>query len=95
MIERIFEELRLLGAVTNTEQFSKDWLGRESSYLRCLRSKRRLASPGSLTTCAIRLKRTGNALVRSPMVAVAEKGQKMVALADRCMAEAIILCDKD
>ncbi len=41
MIEEIFEQLKDLGAVSSTDDFSTQWLGRERSYMRCLRAKQR------------------------------------------------------
>ncbi len=40
-IEQIFQELRELGAVKSTDDFSVNWLGMDKSYLRCIRARHR------------------------------------------------------
>ena len=39
MIETIYEELRGIGVVRSSDDFSSSWLGKERSYMRCLRAK--------------------------------------------------------
>jgi len=62
MIEEIFEQLRDLGAVSSTDEFSMRWLGRERSYMRCLRAKQRDPSAQVWATCAVRLLRYADSL---------------------------------
>jgi hypothetical protein len=62
MIEEIFEQLKDLGAVSSTDDFSTKWLGRERSYMRCLRAKQRDPSAQVLATCAVRLLRTADSV---------------------------------
>ena len=62
MIEEIFEQLKDLGAVSSTDDFSTKWLGRERSYMRCLRAKQRDLSAQVLATCAVRLLRTADSV---------------------------------
>jgi hypothetical protein len=50
LIEFIFDELRLIGAVKSSDNFSMHWLGRERSYMRSLREKRREPSAQVLAT---------------------------------------------
>lgn len=51
----IMEELRKLGLIRSSTDFSIDWLGREGGYMRCLRAKKRRPSSQVLATCAVRL----------------------------------------
>jgi len=62
VIEKIFEKLKDLGAVSSTDDFSMRWLGRERSYMRCLRAKQRDPSAEVLAICAVRLLRTADSL---------------------------------
>lgn len=62
MIEDVFEKLKDLGAVSSTDEFSMRWLGRERSYLRCLRAKQRDPSAQVWATCAVRLLRSADSL---------------------------------
>ena len=85
MIEGIFEEMRGIGAVASSDEFSTEWLGRERSYLRGLRAKRRDASPVVLATCAVRLLRTADGL-KSAGVPIADAKQLHLRnMANRCL----------
>ena len=64
MIEEIYEELKKLGVVRNSDQFSCEWLGMEGSYLRVARAKRRKPSARAIATCVARLKSHGRHLMR-------------------------------
>ena len=74
MIEDIFEGMRRIGAVRTAAEFSINWLGREGSYMRGLKSKRRRASPAVLAICAVRLLRTADGL-KSAGVPIADAKQ--------------------
>lgn len=91
MIEDIFYELKTLGAVHNTDEFSTNWLGREKSYLRCLRAKRREPSSTALATCAVRLLRTADGFNASLLQPSRLKGTKLRSLADRCLEEILTI----
>jgi hypothetical protein len=87
MIEQVFVELREAGQVANTDDFSREWLGMEDSYLRCIRAKEREPSPRALINCAVKLKRTGDALKTSNRADVKAKGDRLSVLAWDCVGE--------
>jgi len=87
MIEQVFETLRQVGQVTNTDDFSREWLGMEDSYLRCIRAKDRTPSPRALINCAVKLKRTGDALRTSNIPIVKAQGDSLRGLARNCVEE--------
>ena len=85
MIEGIFEEMRGIGAVASSDEFSTNWLGRERSYLRGLRAKRREASPAVLATCAVRLLRTADGLKNAGLPIAETKQSHLRSMANRCL----------
>lgn len=89
MIEDVFEELKANGLVRSGNQFSREWLGMEESYMRGLRTKQRQPSAKVLARCARRLKETGDALRNSAMNEVVSKAEKCRVLADLCVRELI------
>ena len=82
MIEKIFEELKCLGEVRSADDFSMHWLGRERSYMRCLRAKRRDPSAQALATCAVRLLRSADSFDAG---LAAGRREKMRTLANTCL----------
>ena len=91
MIEDIFCELRKLGAVRNTDEFSTKWLGREKSYLRCLRARQRDPSSIALATCAVRLLRTADGLSVNLLQPVQAKSIQLRSLANKCLEEILTM----
>jgi hypothetical protein len=87
MIDLVFEELKSSGFVKSGNEFSREWLGMEESYMRVLRAKKRQPSAKVLARCANRLKQTGDALSSSAINQVLSKGQKCHVLADLCVKE--------
>ncbi len=87
MIDLVFEELKSSGVVKSGNEFSRDWLGMEESYMRCLRAKQRKPSAKVLARCANRLRQTGDALSGSAMNQVISHGRKCHLLADLCVIE--------
>ena len=87
MIEQIFMELKDGGDVRSSNEFSRDWLGMEESYLRCLRARKREPSAKVLATCAVRLRTTGDVLATSVIPSVSEKGVHMLQLGESCIDE--------
>lgn len=85
MIEEIFYELKGLGAVRTTDEFSTLWLGREKSYLRCLRAKRRDPSSTALATCAVRLLRSADKLNKGQVLPTSHQGTRFRSLANKCL----------
>lgn len=86
MIETIYEELKAIGAVRSSNDFSKQWLGMEKSYLRCLRAKSRQPSAKALANCASRLKRTVAVLSASDKKPSASLCHRLSRLADGCVS---------
>jgi hypothetical protein len=86
-IEQVFVELKDAGQVRSTDDFSREWLGMEDSYLRCIRAKDRSPSPRALINCAVKLKRTGDALKSSSIAEVKAKGERMRTLARDCVGQ--------
>jgi len=87
MIEDIFSGLKQMGAVRSTDEFSTEWLGREKSYMRCMRARRRHPSSTVLATCAVRLLRTADGLSISRLPPAQENGLKLRSLANKCLEE--------
>lgn len=90
MIEEIFDELRTLGAVHSSDEFSRYWLGKERSYLRCLRAKHRPPSLKALATCAVRLLKTADRFGHSNRPIVSARGKQMRNLANRCLEQILV-----
>lgn len=89
MIEDVFEELRADGFVKSGNEFSKEWLGMEESYMRCLRAKDREPSVRALINCSWRLRSVGEALSASEMGEVKRKGLKLKELANVCIGKVL------
>lgn len=85
MIETIFERLKSAGMVDSANEFSIEWLGMEESYMRCMRAKCRDPSPRALINCAVKLKRTGDALKTSNFEDVRDQGDSLRGLARHCV----------
>jgi hypothetical protein len=89
MIENVFEELKTDGFVKSGNEFSREWLGMEESYMRCLRAKDRSPSVRALMNCSQRLMSAGEALGASEMGEVKRKGLKLKELANVCVVHAL------
>lgn len=87
MIEIVFAELKKTGAIRSSDEFSRDFLGMEKSYLRGIRARRRNPSSKALAACAVRLKTVGKSLAESQIPSVSEKGALMTQLGDSCINE--------
>lgn len=87
MIEEVFLELKESGLVRSGNEFSREWLGMDESYMRSLRAKKRQPSAKVLAKCAKRLRQTGDALSGSAMNQVLSNGRKCHLLADLCVRE--------
>ena len=87
MLEDVFWELKNSGLVGSGNEFSREWLGMDASYMRSLRAKNRQPSAKALARCANRLKQTGDALSNSTATNVLRKGLKCHALANLCVVE--------
>lgn len=87
MIDEVFDELRRIGVVTSSSEFSTDWLGKQESYYRGLRNKNRQPSMHVLVSCACRLQRTSDSLLVYGDDQLRAKGRRMKRLARRCFAE--------
>ena len=89
MIENVYEELKQLGAVRSVDQFSREWLGMERSYMRVMKAKGRKPSAKVIATCAARLRSHGKHLMSTD-----KRGYHLVAsalnlLADKCISNMI------
>ena len=93
MIDEVFDELRRIGVVTSSSDFSTEWLGKQESYYRGLRNKNRQPSMHVLVSCACRLQGTGDSLLVYGDDQLRAKGRRLKRLARRCFAE-ITSCDK-
>ncbi len=90
MIEKILTVLRARGDVRSSADFSREWLGREESYVRSLRAKARPASAQVLATCASRLLERGDALSGSQYGSVKKHGMELQQLAQECIQTLIL-----
>ena len=84
MIDEVFDELRRIGVVTSSSDFSTEWLGKQESYYRGLRSKQRQPSIHVLVSCACRLQGTGDSLLAYGDDQHKASGRKLKRLARRC-----------
>ena len=87
MIDEVFDELRRIGVVTSSSDFSTEWLGKQESYYRGLRNKNRQPSMHVLVSCACRLQGTGDSLLVYGDDQLKAKGRRLKRLARRCFAE--------
>ncbi|MEK4034882.1 DUF6626 family protein [Methylocystis sp. IM3] len=87
MIEYVYAELKKLGAVRSSDEFSRNWLGMEKSYLRTMKAKHRKPSARVLANVAAKLKGNGAELEKSTDPKVALAGQYLVRMGDRCVEE--------
>jgi hypothetical protein len=85
MLEKIFDELCELGAVRSSDEFSIKWLGKERSYMRCLRSKQREPSLNALATCAVRLLVSADRMRHGQQASTFDRSARFRSLASRCL----------
>jgi hypothetical protein len=85
MIEEVFKELERSGLVDSGADFSRDWLGMEESYWRCLKFKGRQPSAKALANCAARLRRKAQLLERSSLPEAKTVAQRMDLLSSSCV----------
>jgi hypothetical protein len=81
----IMAAMQDLGLVRCSTDFSIDWLGREGSYIRCLRTKKRMPSAQVLATCAVRLLKLADITGSAKTDGEAVDGQVLRDLANRCL----------
>jgi len=87
MIDEVFDELRRIGVVNNSSDFSRDWLGKQESYYRGLRNKNRQPSMHVLVSCACRLQGRGDSLMIYGDDQLKARGRRLKRLAKRCFDE--------
>lgn len=80
----IMDELRKLGLVKSSTDFSIAWLGREGGYMRCLRAKKRSPSSQVLATCAVRLLQLADRTAPNPTMGTSNR-QALRAVAALCL----------
>lgn len=86
-MENVLQELERYGIVSSGAEFSREWLGMEESYWRCLKSKRRLPSTTAIVNCAARLRRRAQLLEKSSLPEAKRAALRMTALANQCVDE--------
>ena len=89
LIDPIFYELKRRGQCNSQDAFSLNWLGREKSYYRSLKSKKRDPSIESQLILAERLRKLGTLLETSEHPIVATAGRRYRALA-ASLVEAVL-----
>ena len=87
MIEDVYMELKRLGAVKSSNEFSQHWLGMEKSYLRTMKAKNRKPSARVLAHVAVKLKADGQRLEQNSNPKIATAGQYFLRMADNCINE--------
>lgn len=87
MIEDVYMELKRLGAVKSSNEFSKYWLGMEKSYLRTMKAKHRKPSARVLAYIAVKLKEDGERLEKNSNPKIASAGHYFRQMSDRCINE--------
>lgn len=88
LIEDLFYELKSIGAVSSTDDFSTNWLGRNKSYLRCLRARNKEPSTQVLAHCANRLRHASHQLATNGQTTNVKKvARRMKHLAQMCVDE--------
>lgn len=83
LIEAAFAELKRLRLVRHRCEFVTQWLGREESYLRVLRHKRRNASADVICNCAQRITMYAGRLAQSPHRALRKLADELCVLKHR------------
>ena len=78
----VYALLKLIGAVANEGELSRDWLGRSESYARGWRFKGVGASTGSVAICASKLQHYGKRMCESS--AHMELGKQFLQLSAEC-----------
>ncbi|MCH8490718.1 MAG: hypothetical protein LAT81_12420 [Oceanicaulis sp.] len=83
LIESAYAELKRIGLVQHRSEFVTQWLGREESYLRVLRHKRRGPSAAAIRNCCVRITTCASQLAQSPHRALKQVGVDLCALGKR------------
>lgn len=89
VIENLFEELRDIGAVTSTVDFSVEWLGMQHSYLRCLRARNKRPSTKAWANLAVKLRHASQSLAQNKQPKVRRTSKYLAKMSDRCLEEII------
>jgi hypothetical protein len=79
-IDLVFGELQRIGQCSSRSQFSRDWLGRETSYYRSIQSKGLRPSIEAQVNLAARLRDLGMCLGSSEYPGVAAIGKTYLKL---------------
>ena len=83
----VYDQLRAMGVVSSTDDFSTNWLGMNKSYLRCVRAKGTDPSAKVLAYVVQRLRTSSLALKASAQPKVKAAGRHLAVLAERCADE--------
>jgi hypothetical protein len=84
-IDLVFAELQRIGQCTSRSQFSRDWLGREESYFRSLKSKGRRPSVEAQVNLCGRLRDLGMSFSRSEYPTLVKIGNTYLELYGLCL----------
>ena len=85
----VYDELRNLGIVRNTSEFSEKWLGRERSYLTVLKAKHRRPSCSVWANCAVSLLRAAEVAAEGENRPHTSVGGVFRALANQCFDQVL------
>ncbi len=83
-VEEVYQQLKALGAVRSSNEFSSSWLGMNESYLRTIRSKGLAPSARVLARCSLRLRSLSHNMRSNPQPKLKAIGRHIATLADRC-----------
>ena len=85
----VYDELRNLGIVRTTSEFSEKWLGREGSYLMVLKAKHRRPSCSVWANCAVNLLRAAEGAVENENLPRTKAGNVFRSLASQCFDQVL------
>ena len=87
IIDIVFEELKRIGQCTSRSSFSLDWLGRNESYYRSIKSKKLKPSVAAIVNLSGRLRDLGMSFSRSEYPSLVKIGNRYLELYSLCLEE--------
>jgi hypothetical protein len=85
----VYDELRNLGVVRSTTEFSERWLGRERSYMTVLKAKQRAPSCSVWANCAVNLLRAADTAGKDRLVKTKRTSRVFRSLASQCLDQVL------
>lgn len=82
VLNKVYELLQQIGAVSSEGEFSREWLGRSDCYLRTLRFKNAEPSVGTVAICASKLQHYGNKMIQTDTHR--KLGKSLLSLSEQC-----------